>query len=98
MIVVIKNVNGVASHRKQEIFSGSLVNWMSGKIVVAVDQDGVLCDILTHWLSEYNEQTGENITEEDITEWDMFKFVKHPKVLQVLLFLIHPLFIKIINI
>ena len=55
------------------------------KLKTFLDMDGVICNILLPWLSEYNHQTGENIQVEDIKEWDLFKQVKQPKVLNKIL-------------
>lgn len=46
------------------------------KIKVGVDVDDVLLDTLaTAWLPVYNERYNDNLKPEDITEWDMSKFV-----------------------
>ena len=42
-------------------------------MLIAVDMDGVLCDLLTPWLAWINEQTGEGLTRSDITQWSMSK-------------------------
>lgn len=46
------------------------------KRIALVDVDGVLCDIYTPWLSIYNTQYSDNITLEDIAQWDLAKIVK----------------------
>ena len=58
---------------------------MSKKIRLAIDMDGVIVNILQPWLEKYNTETGENIQVEDIKEWDLFKTVKQPKILNKIL-------------
>ncbi len=48
---------------------------------IALDFDGVLCAIHKPWLEEYNRRTGESITPEDITDYNMAQFVKNPATL-----------------
>lgn len=55
------------------------------KIRIALDMDGVICDLLSEWILEYNLQTNENIQVEDIKEWDLFKQVKQPKIINKIL-------------
>ena len=58
---------------------------MTKKIRIALDLDGVIVDLLPTWLSLYNAETGENVLVSDIKEWDLFKQVKQPKILNKLL-------------
>lgn len=41
-----------------------------------VDLDGVCCDTIPYWLSVYNEEHNDNLTPEDVTEWDLHNLVK----------------------
>jgi 5'(3')-deoxyribonucleotidase len=45
-------------------------------ITIAVDVDSVACDTMTPWLARYNAEWHDNLTREEITEWDTDKFVK----------------------
>lgn len=45
-------------------------------LTIAIDVDGVVLDILTPWLSIYNVEYKDNLTRDDITDWDVHKFVK----------------------
>ena len=58
---------------------------MNKKIRIALDCDGVIVDLLPTWLDLYNEQTGENVQVSDIKEWDLFKQVKQPKIINKIL-------------
>ena len=49
--------------------------------VISIDVDGVIVDILTPWLNYYNYRTGENVLVSDITDWNLYKLVKHKDVL-----------------
>ncbi|MBI2449676.1 hypothetical protein HYV49_05260 [Candidatus Pacearchaeota archaeon] len=55
---------------------------MKNKITVLFDQDGVLCDLLPSWLSLYNQETGENTKEEEITQFNLYDLVKYPDKLE----------------
>lgn len=43
---------------------------------IFVDMDGVIADIFTDWVSYYNKIYNDNISVEDITEWDLREVVK----------------------
>lgn len=43
---------------------------------VVCDVDGVVADIMPAWLQRYNEDYGDNLTREQVTDWDIAKFVK----------------------
>lgn len=45
-------------------------------ITIAVDQDTVLADLTSKWLRAYNDEYNDNLTAEQITDWDMSKFCK----------------------
>src|SRR5690349_14230815 len=45
------------------------------QLKIAFDIDGVLADIHTPWLTEYNRDYGDNLTVENINEWNMHKIV-----------------------
>ncbi len=42
----------------------------------AVDQDQVLANLMSKWIYTYNQEWNDNLKEEDITDWDICKFVK----------------------
>lgn len=46
---------------------------------IAIDFDGVLFDNMPSWLAEYNKVYGDNLTPEDITDWEIWNFVKCSK-------------------
>ena len=46
------------------------------KFRIGIDQDGVMLDLLEGWLDWYNHIWDDNLTKEDITEWDISNFVK----------------------
>lgn len=43
---------------------------------ILVDVDSVVADLIPAWLYLYNKDYNDNLTREQITEWDMTKFVK----------------------
>jgi 5'-nucleotidase len=45
--------------------------------IIAVDVDEVCFQLQKEWLRRYNEEYGDRLTIEDLTEWDISKFV-HP--------------------
>ena len=45
-------------------------------IVVGLDVDDVTLSLIPNWLSLYNSEFNDNLTPEDITDWDISKFVK----------------------
>lgn len=44
--------------------------------------DGVCCKLTKKWLKLYNELTGENVQESNISKFEMDEFVKYPKILK----------------
>lgn len=50
------------------------------QLEIAIDLDGIAADFTHRLLSEYADITGERITQEQITDWDISKFVSHPRV------------------
>lgn len=46
---------------------------------VAIDMDGVLYDLLTPWIKEYNEIFGDNLSPEQITTYDLSHYIKCDK-------------------
>jgi len=48
---------------------------------IALDFDGVLCETHIPWLEAYNQATGESVTTEDITDYNMAQFVNDPATL-----------------
>jgi 5'(3')-deoxyribonucleotidase len=45
-------------------------------IIIAVDCDDVCINLIDRWLYEYNSDFEDNLTRNDITDWDVQKFVK----------------------
>lgn len=45
-------------------------------MIVAVDVDGVLCDLMKVWLDRYNKDYDDNLTNESLTGWEIIPFVK----------------------
>jgi 5'(3')-deoxyribonucleotidase len=43
---------------------------------LAVDVDDVLLDLVTAWLNRYNDEYKDNLEAEDITDWNLLKYVK----------------------
>lgn len=48
----------------------------SGKPILLFDLDGICCNLLAKWLSHYNRDYQDNLTEADITSWDWGQIVK----------------------
>lgn len=46
------------------------------KLIVLCDLDAIVANLLGPWLRFYNEKYGDNLTVEQITEFDIHKFVK----------------------
>lgn len=46
------------------------------KNIIALDIDDVVADLLPEWLRRYNHDFDDNLAPEDITEWDLTKFIK----------------------
>ena len=61
-------------------------------LVLLVDMDGVIVNLLAQWLPAYNEETGEDLKEEDIVEFELFKQCKFPDKLQEILLRQHTFF------
>lgn len=45
-------------------------------LLLAVDVDEVCADLLGEWLRRYNKDHGDNLTPDDISEWDLSKLVR----------------------
>lgn len=45
-------------------------------MIIFIDVDDVCADLMRAWLEAYNDQYGDCLTPEDITDWDISKFVK----------------------
>jgi 5'(3')-deoxyribonucleotidase len=45
-------------------------------IIVGLDVDGLLLDIHSPWLAKYNRLSGDHLRVEDITDWDITRFVR----------------------
>ena len=43
---------------------------------LAIDMDQVICDLLTVWIDRYNNDYGDNLKKEDITEWNWHHLTK----------------------
>jgi 5'-nucleotidase len=46
------------------------------KPVLLFDLDGICCNLMKKWLSVYNQDYDDNLTEADVTSWDWDDFVK----------------------
>jgi len=44
-------------------------------MLVLVDVDGTVADLNAEWLRLYNEEWGDDLTPEELTDWDVTKFV-----------------------
>ena len=56
-------------------------------LVIGVDVDGVCADLMPEWLRRYNRDFGDALTPQDITDWDVTRFVKpeaRPKIFDYL--------------
>ena len=49
---------------------------MKNKKIAAIDFDGVCGDLLTVWLMKYNKDYSDNLTPNDITDWNIHQFTK----------------------
>jgi len=45
-------------------------------MIIAVDVDGVVCDLHIPWLARYNQDFNDILSKTDITDWGIHKFVK----------------------
>lgn len=52
---------------------------------ILFDMDQILVNMVPGWLSQYNDLVNESVKAVDIVEYDVAKFVKYPKVLNLLL-------------
>jgi 5'-nucleotidase len=50
-----------------------------------VDMDNTLVNMVGTWIEKYNQRSGENVSLDDITDYDVTKFVKQPDILYELL-------------
>lgn len=46
---------------------------------ILLDMDGVLCDLLKKWFATYNEEFGDALRPESVTEWGPHRFAKAGK-------------------
>lgn len=46
------------------------------KLRILLDMDGIVVNLLDDWLYHYNREYDDNVTREDITSWDVHKYVK----------------------
>lgn len=53
--------------------------------LVLVDLDNTLVNMVEVWLEKYNLRSGESVSMDDITDYDVTKFVKQPELLNNLL-------------
>src|SRR5690625_2202655 len=47
-----------------------------GNVTILCDVDGVVADLLTEWVRRYNAKYDDDLSPEDITEWEMHRNVK----------------------
>jgi 5'(3')-deoxyribonucleotidase len=59
---------------------------LNKKKPLLIDLDCIVVDMLPRWLEQYNQKAGENIQMEDITEYEVRKFLKKPKVFTDILY------------
>lgn len=45
-------------------------------ITIAIDVDDTVSELVTNWLRIYNKDFNDNLTKEDITDWNISQFVK----------------------
>lgn len=45
-------------------------------LTIACDVDDVLADIMPTWLNRYNQDYGDTLTREQVTDWDIARFTK----------------------
>lgn len=55
------------------------------KFTVAIDLDGVIWDLVTPWITRYNEITNEGINVKDIKKYNIAEYVKHEGILHYIL-------------
>jgi len=55
------------------------------KLVLLIDMDSILVDFFPYWLNKYNFITGEVLTEEDVTDYNIQELCKFPEILDYLL-------------
>jgi 5'(3')-deoxyribonucleotidase len=53
-----------------------MLNPYNDKPILACDFDDCITNLVGHWLSEYNRQYDDNLTVDEITDWDIGKFTK----------------------
>lgn len=54
-------------------------------MIIKIDMDEVICQLTPRWLEKYCELTGEKVSPEDITDWNIFSFVGKPEFFNYLL-------------
>lgn len=45
-------------------------------MIIAIDGDGIVCDLHTEWYRRYNRDFGDDLTIDRVVSWDVHKFVK----------------------
>jgi len=58
---------------------------MTNKKVILCDMDGVLVDMLPYWLERYNLKTQENVSVNDVCQWDISKSLEWPDIAYLIL-------------
>jgi 5'(3')-deoxyribonucleotidase len=48
---------------------------MNKKFIIALDVDDLIADLVSHWLDLYNMEYDDNLRINEITDWDITKFV-----------------------
>jgi 5'-nucleotidase len=59
-------------------------------MTILCDVDGVIADMLPAWLAYYNAEYGDAVRPDDVTAWDVSKFVKPECGKKVFAYLNHP--------
>jgi len=53
----------------------------SKKFDILIDMDNTLVNMVPYWLDEYNKITGENVNEDQVTDYELVNCCKHPEYL-----------------
>lgn len=67
------------------------------EIYALIDVDGVIADLLTVWLNKYNKKYDDNLSYNDIIDWDLMQFVKPECGKNIFTFLDNPRMYKYVK-
>lgn len=68
------------------------------KRTIGIDMDSVLNNLIEHWLSIYNRDFQDTLTPNDITSWDIHKYVKPECGIKIYDYLLQPGFFRNISV